>query len=850
DSVPGHPKCRIRWESKKNANGTWAAYTAIPAGPISPTNGHMFTNPNVNFGGEHFGVGYRVAVGAVLYHWLLDNGAGQLVRGGAVQVSTPTFTYFPAAAAGPAQVQAVIAPPPPPAPPVKEFGPAVWVKEIRTTSHNNAEVKLRDLVSDDPDDVHDKNWKNGEPDEVEVEWQILQKDFHKADGGPNNEVAAAAEDLPGGNEVVTRRYEFYKYTGPFDNESGEAMCENIGPDGIHGEGVKTINGVEVDLATVIVVGEFTGAQMAAVDVDAGVGLIDHVGEGRVNRVFAPRTVAVGGALPFTCTHAGTIPPGMTFNDVTGVLSGTPTTAGQYQFSVTASDGVNPEVKKNYTMTIAAANAALAAASLLDTTVHPVGTGTTTGDGSFAVGSNATVTATPAAGYKFLNWTDNSAIVSTNTSYTLAMDVNHSLIANFAPDVLQWNIATSAEPAAAGTTAGGGLRDDGANVTVTAIANAGFYFVNWTENGTIVSANTNYTFTASADRALVANFTALPTFAVTTSAAPSAGGSTAGDGSFVSGTNATVTATPNAGYFFVNWTVGSKQVSANPSYTFAVTASRALVANFALIGNATRTIATASNPLAGGTTTGGGVYADGTSITVEATPAPGYEFSKWKQGSSTVSNSASFTFNVSVDRTLTAIFTPVYVMTSTPSPAQGGEVEIDSPSYKPGDDGHVDAFPAPGWEFVNWTENGTVVSTDPVYDVTNIQANHDFVANFALIGGVSIATAAVPAAGGSTLGAGSYMPGQDVTVTAVPNEGYAFDKWTLNGATVSIEEEYTFIAAVNRSLIAHFVQSVPYTITANAAPTTGGTVTGAGIYQSGRNVTLTAMPNAGYVFTNW
>ena len=93
--------------------------------------------------------------------------AGNKVRGPSVQVGTPRFNYAPPAGGAPAQVQAIIRPPP--APPVKEFGPASWVKEIRTTSHNNNEVKLRDLVSDDPDDDDDKNWRNGEPDEVEVE---------------------------------------------------------------------------------------------------------------------------------------------------------------------------------------------------------------------------------------------------------------------------------------------------------------------------------------------------------------------------------------------------------------------------------------------------------------------------------------------------------------------------------------------------------------------------------------------------------------------------------------------------------------------------------------------------------
>ena len=37
DTDPLHPKCRIRWESKKNADGSWASYTAIPSGPIAPS---------------------------------------------------------------------------------------------------------------------------------------------------------------------------------------------------------------------------------------------------------------------------------------------------------------------------------------------------------------------------------------------------------------------------------------------------------------------------------------------------------------------------------------------------------------------------------------------------------------------------------------------------------------------------------------------------------------------------------------------------------------------------------------------------------------------------------------------
>jgi len=50
-------------------------------------------------------------------------------------------------------------------------------------------------------------------------------------------------------------------------------------------------------------------------------------------------------------------------------------------------------------------------------------------------------------------------------------------------------------------------------------------------------------------------------------------------SYLSGATATVVATPNSGYVFVNWTDNSTQVSTNASYSFTVSAARTLVANF-------------------------------------------------------------------------------------------------------------------------------------------------------------------------------------------------------------------------------------------------------------------------------
>ena len=59
----------------------------------------------------------------------------------------------------------------------------------------------------------------------------------------------------------------------------------------------------------------------------------------------------------------------------------------------------------------------------------------------------------------------------------------------------------------GTVSGGGNVTHGDSVEVTATANQGYHFVNWTENGTEVSTSATYSFTATANRTLTANFAA-------------------------------------------------------------------------------------------------------------------------------------------------------------------------------------------------------------------------------------------------------------------------------------------------------------------------------------------------------
>jgi len=144
-------------------------------------------------------------------------------------------------------------------------------------------------------------------------------------------------------------------------------------------------------------------------------------------------------------------------------------------------------------------------------VHPAGSGTTTGAGHYANGSTCKVTATPRTGYDFVAWLDTaSSFLSTertssaDRSYTFEVNEDHELVAFFR-GCNERIVAAVANPEEGGTVTGNGLYSNGGTCTVAATAKAGYTFLCWTEDTTVVSTSASYTFTVSADRVLVANF---------------------------------------------------------------------------------------------------------------------------------------------------------------------------------------------------------------------------------------------------------------------------------------------------------------------------------------------------------
>jgi hypothetical protein len=325
--------------------------------------------------------------------------------------------------------------------------------------------------------------------------------------------------------------------------------------------------------------------------------------------------------------------------------------------------------------------------------------------------------------------------------------------SWTPAVISNTVAITVSPPEGGSATGAGTFLGLTNITVSATPNPGYAFVNWTAGGTVVSASSDYTFAAT-NCDLTANFAAVvtptpqPTVCsntVTITVSPPEGGSATGAGTFLGLTNITVSATPNTGYAFVNWTAGGTVVGTSSDYTFAVT-NCDLIANFAAVVTPTpqptvnsNTVTITVSPPEGGSATGAGTYLGLTNVIVSATPNPGYAFVNWTADGAVVSSSSDYTFtatNCDLTANFAAVVTPqpmafTNIVTVSVSPPEGGSA-MGGGTFVGLTNVTVSAMPNPGYTFVNWTVGDTVTSTSSNYTFTSV-ASLNLVANFGLSG---------------------------------------------------------------------------------------------------------------------
>jgi hypothetical protein len=424
----------------------------------------------------------------------------------------------------------------------------------------------------------------------------------------------------------------------------------------------------------------------------------------------------------------------------------------------------------------------------------------------AYGAAVTLTATPARGYRFTDWSGCGpgpapTLQLSNITTTLECRANFELT--------RWAVSGVASPADGGsvvasTSGDGSCRegrcsvDFGASVTLEARPNAGFGFRGWSGCQTNASARITIANVA-ADVTCQANFERLR-YAVSGAVAPAASGTVAATssaaGAQCSGATCTVnhgsavvlTAVESAEFRFVNWT--SCPVTGGLTITVPnVTSAVSCTANFAR-----RTLVVTGVAGIGGSVAGVGAQCTGNVCTVPfggsatfvAAPAPGFRFAGWAGCSPADALTASVN-NVTAPAMCTASFQQQFTISSAVGTGRGSvTTSCAAPgcTVDAGDSVRLTALPADGFEFAGWQGEGCApAATSPI----NIVATRDIMctANFRAD---SFAVTAVAGAGGTVAAVApascsgspctvNVLRGGDVAFTATPAPGNVLVGWT-------------------------------------------------------------------------
>ena len=373
---------------------------------------------------------------------------------------------------------------------------------------------------------------------------------------------------------------------------------------------------------------------------------------------------------------------------------------------------------------------------LSSAVSPSGGGSVTLSAtSVAAGSTATITATPATGYKFSSWSTTAGTLADSSSASTTITMPHQnakVTANFTKQ--SYTLTTAVSPSGSGTVTAGGSIQYGSTKSLTATASAGYSFSSWSKTaGTLSSTTSNpTTFTMGTSAATVtANFTHNQ-YTLTLSTSPSGGGTATGGGTKYYADSCSISATAATGYSFVNWTTSSGGTIANASSastTYTMPNGNATVtANFSIN---SYTLTVQASPSGGGTVTGGGTFNYGSTNTITATAATGYQFAGWSTTSGTLADASSATTTLTLaasDATVTATFTKIdYTVTTAANPVGSGTVSANPSTANYGDTITLSQTPASGYDFDSWSSSPSVTITNgqfvmPASNVT-ITANY-------------------------------------------------------------------------------------------------------------------------------
>ena len=171
---------------------------------------------------------------------------------------------------------------------------------------------------------------------------------------------------------------------------------------------------------------------------------------------------------------------------------------------------------------------------------------------------------------------------------------------------------------------------------------------------------------------------------------------------------------------------------------------------------------------------------GSSVTLTATPNTGYIFDGWYNGTTKVSGDSEYTFNITTDLVLKAMWTNVpedkYILSTVNSyPNAGSITNYTNQEFDKNASVTLTVTKNTGYKFDGWYNGETKVSSDSPYIFT-IESNLTLTAKWKIY----ISAFANTPIGGTypDFEDNKYNPNESLTLTATTNSetGYTFDGW--------------------------------------------------------------------------
>ena len=481
-------------------------------------------------------------------------------------------------------------------------------------------------------------------------------------------------------------------------------------------------------------------------------------------------------------------------------------------------------------------------------------GSITDSQSIDAGQSVTIIATAQKNYQFKEWTgDCGSFSPDNSEITISASKNCQIRAEF--EKIIYTIRANSK--------GGGsiseselLREQGQIASFTAEPDEGYQLSEWTlaegsECPDLIFVKNKVSFTVEGNCSLEAVFTKAPR-TITIEEHQNGEISINPSETVEHGDEVKITAIADEHYAFKGWSGSCGEYGTDEStITIILVVDCTISAVFEKI---SYTITATSSD--GGSVSDEElsiVYGEAAALT--AIPEEGYQFSRWmSEDCPTLAGSLDVEaeFSVEGNCSLVAVFTKA-LMTITIEENENGQIIITppSPTVEHGEKVQISATANDHFVFKSW--EGTCGefnsrSRTISFDVTK---NCEIKAVFEE---VQYTITAKPSEGGNvsdTVLNKTY--GQEVELTAEPDQGYSFTQWATTGDDCptlldSTSPNVAFIVEGDCQLDASFKRIV-FTITASSSE--GGKVSQRELGKEyGQEVSLTAKPDDGYVFDRW